>query len=457
MFRVFLLFIACARGNVGYESHGADWTMGSCASRANASPINIDDTGVTNLILSGGKDGEGGDFASEIKPDNSFNFTYAEAENEIPIFWAGTSFELNFPGPDFIEIPRDGGLAPSGAGELEKFILEGMRVRAPSEHTIDGLHAPLELQLWHRAADASPGKKQADDLLAENSASAPTASAPIVPPEKRVAISILISAPSSTMFDDTDQLQMRLSGGPQSKPFTIAQVDENDPDFNLDFQNLIPEGVLPPPIMGFLQTRATTRKRKFHTADPSGFLAPGLSLRPFLANATFLHYKGSDTAPPCDSFVTWLIRRGTIAVSPQQIVNSLAAFFPKGFGPGNARTVMPVGLDRDFQTWDSQPGRLVAASLGGGGSSSGSSGAGGSGGSAGGSGGSLPAGTPEDPPYHLLAQDGHVHTDAEFQAKEYAKVVQGRAEEALDYIHQAKDGFTAAGKAAQRAMEIHLA
>lgn len=295
----------------GYGAHGADWLDGSCPSRTAQSPINLLGATATQPAA--------GFFEVAYEPAAA-----ARLEN--------TGVKLSASG-------MKGGLVFQG----DLYELEELVVHAPSEHTINGRRAALELQLQHGRSGSA----------------------------RKVILSVLADAPGAASFLQQPQPALGdLDAGQERVMVDMSQAEEEDEPLNPveaefeEVQRLEKASEHLPPHS--FARRASASNFTFAPPSPldpgyaqglSGLFSQELPLPEAVAEAdltnatwdlsslvpegaTYVTYAGSLTVPPCTENVQWLVASKVVPASADQIqrlTNAMKRVEPRG----NWRVVMP--------------------------------------------------------------------------------------------------------------------
>jgi len=263
--------LAAASGPVSFSMHGADWLTGSCISRTAQSPVDFE--------------------ALKLPPTHELTYDYPALQGNLTISAKGHAVELS------TGTSMGGGVMLDG----EFYSLLYVDLHSPAEHTVRGVRAPLEIQLYHKAA-GNPRLAVLSVLV--TAAAPPDPTGPVTP-----------------------------YGGEPS----VA-----DQDFNADLQPL---------LLRELPHAVDTQE----VIDVDGFSLANLMKPTAAGNATFWMYDGSMTAPPCAETVRWFVRREQLLASDAQIRVFDAAMRNMTSLLGNYRTTMPWN-DRKPIVWRSKQG-----------------------------------------------------------------------------------------------------
>lgn len=85
-----------------------------------------------------------------------------------------------------------------------------------------------------------------------------------------------------------------------------------------------------------------------------------LELEHLLQGGSFFAYRGSETLPPCDERVMWLVRREVLAASDAQVRALWTRLYIMSDGMGNYRTAMPMN-ERIVNVWTAQDRKEIHA------------------------------------------------------------------------------------------------
>lgn len=287
---VFLTFLQLAEGNrrthqytvaagsapapalFNYFQHGDDWVQNSCKSRARQSPVDFEDY--------------------LAPPSGKLSYFYKVLKKEFDIGSDGQSLTGNFAGRGV------GGITYDKA----HYELLHVNFHSLSEHTFDGKHHPVEMQLVHK-------KEGSDQLL--------FVAIPIDSPTPITGAAGFLQRAnrSSTSLRQNPVLE-KIAAGPYFAP------NPEWPSFNVNLQSF---------LWTALPNMDEIVKAPINEAAP-------LDLNTFLEGGNFLEYSGSLTAPPCSEVVTWFVRRNPIMASDQQIVVLHDELFRMTSSKGNYRT-----------------------------------------------------------------------------------------------------------------------
>jgi carbonic anhydrase len=274
---------AVTETTLDFSKHGSDWFQANCGSRRQQSPVNFNEVAEP--------------------PEDFFSYLYPDVgKHHAKLVNDGRIITLALPG-----MGRFGGIRIPNSQE-GWFDLKHIDVRTPSEHTIRGKHAAVELQLVHEARERVGSKT---DLVTVSILLNPLPPPPVVP------------SIGSDSF-----LQRRgasLSSAKQQLHSQSPMVQELIDDFG--FGNL--------PLAGDHAYATNMRP---------------LPLNTLLQNGSFFMYQGSETLPPCDEKMIWLVRREPLVALHSQVDSLRARINATTGGAGNYRTVMPLN-QREIKTW----------------------------------------------------------------------------------------------------------
>eukprot|EP00397_Hematodinium_sp_SG-2012_P031377 GEMP01033305.1.p1 GENE.GEMP01033305.1~~GEMP01033305.1.p1 ORF type:complete len:478 (+),score=121.50 GEMP01033305.1:265-1698(+) len=331
-----------------YSKSGQDWAQGMCSSRERQSPINFRDL--------------------TSPPSGKLSFSYQIVSSAFELSNNGHTYAANFAGLGYGGITYENGW----------YNLMNVNVHAPSEHTFQGNHYPLELHLVHKKYDSDALLIVAIPVagpIAAGATQAPPTGAfvqekqPLVPAPAPAPVSAPAPAPAPASL-------------PPSGPPLYVPPDPSDPGFSPQLQHFL---TLAPPLVHQIRTLPVDE------ADP-------LDLNTFLTNGIFFEYGGSLTAPPCAEIATWFVRREPIIASEAQIGVFHNAVYQMTAAFGNARSPMPIN------------GRPIA----------------------------VRAGVKDEPPPQApelsIPVDPNPRTDREFRAMKWARDALKIAKTATDYV-----------------------
>lgn len=325
---------------VDFALHGSDWTEGSCGSRKSQSPVNLNDV---------------------ARPaEDYFPYQYSRMST------APFQFTLNNDGRVLsadVSAAGLGGLAlPASSGGADWYPLVRIDFHAASEHTIKGQRAPLEVQLVHRAPTGTVGISGHElvtvSLLVDcdNPPMPPPPPPALQPGEQAGAASALQGATSAvTAALATSELQLRASGrriarhrlnatsASRQVPVGYTIPSPGMPGFNAFLQPFVAQE--PPVAADSLTVNAG--------GVGGGPDASSLFLNSMLESGTFWQYRGSETLPPCEERVVWLVRREPIRASDAQVAAIFARLYSTSNDAGNYRTIMPMN-QRDVLVLESR-------------------------------------------------------------------------------------------------------
>lgn len=260
-----------------YSQHGSDWAGGSCASRKLQSPVDL--------------------FETQRLASGSFSFQYLTQTSGLFLSNDGNTLSVDMGGTKLggVRVPD---IVNPSRFEEKYYSLERLELHAASEHTLRGVHAPLEVQLVHASYWG------------------------------HLSVSVLVDCYPGVPPLPQSFLQRALvnehSGGVESSTWPLDAG-------TLALQALVPQG---PPAYG--ERSAIS----------------GLNLGALVANGTYFMYGGSQTSPPCEA-QTWLVRREIVRASCAQVQALTAPLFRATGGAGNFRTVMPLN-QREVEVWSAE-------------------------------------------------------------------------------------------------------
>jgi carbonic anhydrase len=300
---------------VSFSKHGSDWSQGKCSSRAMQSPVNLNEL---------------------YKPIvGSFLYFYANVHSQnITVVNDGRTLSVNTLGQGF------GGVSLPGA-KYPWYNLKRIDFKASSEHTLRGQHAPLEIQLVHQSStieDPTAGSELVTVSILVECDHAPKAE-PMWPgflqrhQRGRAHRWPAAEVDGATLAQSSDGFSLGL-GGTVSADGTYTPPSEKDANFNPTLQKFVQKQ---PPVF------TDEVNIEMSPEDP-------LRLGPLLAGGTFFTYSGSETLPPCEERVIWLVRRERVKASDAQVRALFDRLYKTSKGLGNYRTIMPLN-QRVVQVW----------------------------------------------------------------------------------------------------------
>mmetsp|Transcript_24539 Transcript_24539/g.56567 ORF Transcript_24539/g.56567 Transcript_24539/m.56567 type:complete len:467 (+) Transcript_24539:113-1513(+) len=272
---------------VDFSLHGGDWQQGNCGSRLQQSPV---------------------DFNAVFSPAlESFTYTFPDVTlQNVWIVNDGRSITADLAGQDA------GGLVlPYGHPQGRSFKLRRIEFHASSEHTLRGVHSPLEVQLVHEAENS----RYADGL---------------------VTVSILMdggsTAPKPAMLQEGHDAPFfsREDTPPGAAVMPHAEYSGQD-----ELVSLLAAQVLPPFRTKVKVPNFSIKKAAFQS---------------LLEGANFFAYRGSQTLPPCHEQVFWLVRQAPVTTGADGVSKIIHALYKLSDGAGNYRTVMPLN-QRIVNVW----------------------------------------------------------------------------------------------------------
>jgi len=298
---------------VSFSKHGSDWSQGKCSSRQLQSPVNLNEL---------------------YKPVvGEFLFFYNNITSQsVTVKNDGRTLSVNTLGQGF------GGVSLPG-GKYPWYSLKRIDFKAQSEHTFRGQHAPLEIQLVHQSIDdATPESELVTVSILIECDHEPKAE-PIWPgflqrhQQGRAHRWPAAELDGATLAQSSDGSGLGL-GGTVSADGTYTPPSEKEANFNPTLQKFVQNQ--PPVFTDEVNVPVSP-------TDP-------LRLGPLLAGGSFFMYSGSQTLPPCEERVIWLIRRERIKASDSQVRALFNRIYKTSKGLGNYRTIMPLN-QRLVQVW----------------------------------------------------------------------------------------------------------
>mmetsp|Transcript_13356 Transcript_13356/g.26244 ORF Transcript_13356/g.26244 Transcript_13356/m.26244 type:complete len:502 (-) Transcript_13356:90-1595(-) len=304
-----------ANFRVSFSKHGSDWSQGKCSSRAMQSPVNLNEL---------------------YKPIvGSFLYFYANVHSQnITVVNDGRTLSVSTIGQGF------GGVSLPGS-KFPWYNLKRIDFKASSEHTLRGQHAPLEIQLVHQSStieDPTAGSELVTVSILIECDHEPEAK-PIWPgflqrrQQGRANGWPVAEVDGATLAQSSDGLGLGL-GGTVSADGTYTPPSDKDANFNPTLQKFVQKQ--PPVFTDEVNIEMTPE-------DP-------LRLSPLLSGGTFFMYAGSETLPPCEERVIWLVRRERVKASDSQVRALFDRLYKTSKGLGNYRTIMPLN-QRVVQVW----------------------------------------------------------------------------------------------------------
>jgi len=236
-----------------------------------------------------------------VPPAGEFEYAYRIVRNEsFRLYNDGRAIYADVAGLDFGGISIPHATAPW-------YELKRIDIHSPAEHTFRGQRLPLELQLVHAPKAGFSG-------------------------EQLVTISVLFNTtrelPRNVTWPSFLQQERSDGRGPYKRPREFAK------DFNPNLQPFVRRE---PPIFDTSKDAWVGARRPFY-------------IERFLEGGTFATYRGSETLPPCDERVLWLVRREPITASYAQIRALWNELNETSLGSGNYRTLMPRN-QRPLEFW----------------------------------------------------------------------------------------------------------
>lgn len=367
---------AAEMDRLDWSKHGADWNQGSCGSRRQQSPV---------------------DFYEVFRPvDGRFSYWYADGHSfSNALKNDGRQMFMDFTGQGM------GGITlPVLGGEQCWYNLKRIELKAKSEHTLRGRHAPLELQLVHQMstiADPTYGPnlvivsvfldnpeinmttflKNHPELKEEEGENSDGSAAFLQQRQGGRLRGRRRQMPNGEVHvddDDDDDVEnagrraaaheadMRIGGEAEidfahslvgvaghAERVELTRLQREEPDATGSAKEVPPEPEYSPPAPGqpgfnvMLQHFVAERPPMSTEQVLVNFTKDSpLQLGELLAGGTFFSYLGSETTPPCSETVTWLVRRESILASVAQVEALLGSLYNMSGGAGNYRTVMPL-------------------------------------------------------------------------------------------------------------------
>jgi len=253
---------------------------------------------------------------------------------KITVVNDGRTLSVNTLGQGF------GGVSLPGA-KYPWYNLKRIDFKASSEHTLRGQHAPLEIQLVHQSStieDPTAGRELVTVSILVECDHEPKAE-PIWPgflqrrQRSRAHGWPAANLDGATLEQSSDGVSLGL-GGTVSADGTYTPPPEDEANFNPTLQKFVQKQ---PPVF------TDEVNIEMSPADP-------LRLGPLLAGGTFFMYSGSETLPPCEERVIWLVRRERVKASDAQVRALFDRLYKTSKGLGNYRTIMPLN-QRVVQVW----------------------------------------------------------------------------------------------------------
>jgi len=253
-----------------YALHGTDWTQGMCKNRERQSPVSFD-----RFLY--------------VEPSGFIDYHYATLSNVSLNMMAETGFI-------YIELHdhQAGGVMFAN----EWYDLVRIDIHGPSEHQIQGVRAPLELQLVHRRKTS---------------------------PTRPLILSVLVRSEHEPPLVD-----LGIPAGPYKAP------KPSQADWNRLFQPLLLSR--PPDVDGSVAELVIPENVVFDINT--------LVVNPKLPETSdYFSYLGSLTAPPCFDGVQWFVRRTVMTASDGQV---------RVFADALRRITGNFGSFRDIMPWNSR-------------------------------------------------------------------------------------------------------
>lgn len=310
---------------VSFAKHGSDWSQGGCSARGMQSPVNLNDL---------------------FKPTaGSFSYFYADVHSQnIIVKNDGRTISVETTGEGFggVSVPHT---------KAPWYSLKRIDFHASSEHTFLGKHAPLEVQLVHQAStieDATAGRQLVTVSILVDCDNAPTAD-PVWPGFLQRHGRRHRSGEVDAQMDPATLAQTANaagSGGTVSADGVYTPPAKNDANFNPTLQFFVEQQ---PPVFNDEVDVYISPERPMH-------------LGTLLANGTYFMYQGSETLPPCEERVIWLVRRERVKASDAQVRALFDRLHKSSKGAGNYRTIMPLN-QRSVQVWSANEQEPAAIPL----------------------------------------------------------------------------------------------
>lgn len=329
-----------AGDRVDFSQHGGDWMKGQCAKRDRQSPIDL--------------------FELFRPPLGEFSYFYMDVHSQPMVLendGRTISWDCTGQGIGGVTMPFTGS---------PWYNLKRIDLKAMSEHTFRGKHAPLELQLVHQTSTIDDPSYGGDlvivSVLIDSSDEE-------MPEHKNPYPGFLQQAPQGSEGGETEN-DPRIGAEAEDRFVgSLAGVADQAETVELHALAAAPAGApagapapaeaaaYKPPSPGeagfnpmlqhFMSERPPTLEEKVMVnltmADP-------LKLMTLIAGGTFFVYPGSETLPPCAEKVTWLVKREKVLASKGQIKVLFDAIYATTDGAGNYRTVMPLNT-REVEVW----------------------------------------------------------------------------------------------------------
>lgn len=293
-----------------YMRYGAEWMTGSCGSRWHQSPIDFSDI--------------------EADQGNALEFEYKLIDQPFEITNDGKVMSAHFHGMGY------GGVRYEGVN----YNLARMDIHMRSEHTLEGKHKPLELQIVHMKDDGSElplivsvlfDCANPPALLAKMKSFLPKVSsflqhrngtgAPAAPPAAAPAPAAAPPAAAPAVID----------------PNLWIPPDPSEPGWSPTLQHFL---LVEPP---FPENNLTAA----HVIAPA-HESPAIDINAMLTGGVMYSYLGSYTQPPCSEIVRWLVMKDPVTASNTQIRMLHDVIFKMTGWYGNYRATMPIA-DRKLE------------------------------------------------------------------------------------------------------------
>jgi carbonic anhydrase len=320
-----------------YMRYGVEWMSGSCESRGHQSPIDFS--------------------ASELEEEelgDALEFEYKRIDQPFEITNDGRVLSAHFHGMGY------GGVRYN----KEIYNLARMDVHMRSEHTIDGKHKPLELQMVHFKDDRSelpliisvlfdcanpPALLQANPpaLLAKMRSLLPGVSsflqrrnasnasaAPAAPPAAAPAPAGPAPAGPPLVFP---------SPPPPIDPNLWIPPDSAEPGWSQTLQHFL---LVEPPVP-VKDATINVSGVPGHVIAPA-HESPPIDINAMLTGGVMYSYLGSQTQPPCKEIVRWVVMKDPLTASNTQIKMLHDVIFKMTHWYGNYRATMPIN-DRKIE------------------------------------------------------------------------------------------------------------
>lgn len=284
---------------VSFSTHGSDWAQGGCSSRGEQSPVNLNEI---------------------YRPiDNTFSFFYANVHSQaVTLRNDGRTISIDVTGQGF------GGLSMPFAS-APWYNLKRIDIHAASEHTLRGKHFPIEVQLVHQASSI------ADPTIGHQLVAISVFIDCLTPPDAETVWPAFLQR-QGKKFRGAPAPAPAAAGTPAHKIYTAPAASEEN--FNPTVQVLVEQR---PPIFDEEVNVSLTPDNPWQL----GHLVSG---------GTYFMYRGSETLPPCEERVLWLVRREPVMASNSQVRALHDRLYYMTRGAGNYRTIMPLN-QRLVRVW----------------------------------------------------------------------------------------------------------